>query len=77
VAFARAAVGWTYGYATFVSIALSCLTGSRWSFGREAEEVCSGLVARALERGSTLFPRDPRGLSPGDLAAFYSVLPPP
>jgi hypothetical protein len=76
IAFARSCVGWEYGYLTFVSIALSCLTGGRLSFGREAEEVCSGLVARALERGATIFPRDPRGMTPGDLARYFGVAPP-
>jgi hypothetical protein len=76
VTFARASVGWEYGYFNFIAIALSCLTGSKFSFGREAEEVCSGFVARALERGSILWPRDPRNMAPGDLAKFFEVLPP-
>jgi len=44
-AFARAQVGWEYGYLTIVSISLGLLTTGRLRFGLSGTEICSGLVA--------------------------------
>lgn len=71
LAFARACVGSKYGMATFFSIGMSLLTGLKLSFGFDGEEVCSGLVARALERTQAIFPRDASHISPADLASYY------
>jgi uncharacterized protein YycO len=74
VAFAQSCIGEPYGYLTAVSIGLSVLTGLRMSFGFDGQEVCSGLVARALERSAIIFPRDPSHLTPGDLAQYFQVV---
>src|SRR6267142_2012026 len=50
VAFAEHWVGKAYDWATIVSITLSLLTGAKLSFGFPGQLICSGLVARALER---------------------------
>lgn len=75
VNFAERSLNEGYGWFTIVSICLSLLTGTRFSFGFDGEEVCSGLVARALERGWSVFPRDASHLVPADLAKFFGVLP--
>jgi hypothetical protein len=66
-----------YGYATFVSIAICLLTGARLTFFVDGEYICSGLVARALERTEALFGLDPVHVTPADLARYYQVLAPP
>ena len=65
-----------YGYLTIVSIALSLLFGGRLGFGIDGEEICSGLVARALERTGEIFDLEPWHMMPADLAAAYDVEPP-
>lgn len=62
-----------YGWQTIISIALSLLTGSKFSFGYDGQEICSGLVARSLERTAAIFPRDASHLMPADLARYYHV----
>lgn len=75
VAFATACLGQPYGFVTFASIALSLLTGLKFSFGFEGQQVCSGLVARALERTTCIFNRDPAHMTPGDLAEVFDLTP--
>jgi len=65
-----------YGYLTIVSIALSLLFGGRLGFGIDGQEICSGLVARALERTGEIFEIDSWHMMPADLAAAYQVEPP-
>ncbi len=48
-----------YGWLTIVSIAFTLLTGGKFSFMIDGQEICSGLVARALERTNAIFNRDP------------------
>lgn len=74
VEFAQACLGEKYGFMKFFSIGVSLLTGLKFSFGFDGEEVCSGLVARSLERTGAIFPHDPSHISPADLAAMYNVL---
>jgi hypothetical protein len=76
VNFARACLGEAYGLLTIVSIALSLVTGTRFSFGFDGQMICSGLVARALERTRAIFAREPSHTMPADLAKAYGVLPP-
>jgi hypothetical protein len=66
-----------YGYTTIISIALSLLCGGRFGFGIDGQEICSGLVARALERTGEIFEREPWHMMPADLAQWYQVEPPP
>src|SRR5205085_771626 len=56
VAFAEHFVGGRYDWATIVSITLSLLTGAKFSFGFAGQQICSGLVARALERTTATQP---------------------
>lgn len=71
VAFALSCVGDSYGWTTIVSIILSLLTGLKFSFGFDGQEICSGLVARSLERTQAIFPRDPSHITPSELASYY------
>ncbi len=62
---------------TIVSIALSLMMGGKFTFGFDGQAICSGLVARALERTSAIFNRDPAHIMPADLAKYFGVEPPP
>lgn len=73
VTFAASCLNEGYGWWQIASIALSLLTGSKFSFGYDGQEICSGLVARALERTSAIFPRDASHMMPADLAKYYGV----
>lgn len=76
-AFARAVIGAPYGNLTIVSITLSLITGGRFSFAFDGQLICSGLVARALERTTLIFRRDPARIMPAELAEMFCVDPPP
>ena len=76
VRFTKQCVGQKYGYLTIVSIALSLLTGGKFNFGFDGQFICSGLVARALERTSAIFNRSPSHIMPADLAKYFGVEPP-
>jgi hypothetical protein len=54
-----------------VSMALSMLTGSKLTFFIDGQFVCSGLVARALERTGSIFDRDSSHIAPADLAKYF------
>lgn len=66
-----------YAWLEIVSIALSLLTGAKLRFGIDGEEICSGLVAKALERTSAIFEKESSHMMPADLAKYYHVEPPP
>ncbi len=69
VAFAKSCVGERYAYVTIACIALKVLTKGRLQFGVQATSICSGLVARSLERiGMDFNPYDPAELTPAYLA---------
>ncbi|MDE2025158.1 MAG: hypothetical protein KGJ07_01560 [Patescibacteria group bacterium] len=74
VDFAVSCLGDGYGWSTILSIALSLLTGLKFSFGFDGTEICSGLVASALFKTTAIFPRDPSHITPADLASYYSVV---
>lgn len=65
------------GRLTFVSIALTLLTGSKLDFGLDGQETCSGLVARSLEHAGIIMETDPSRVMPSDLARQFQVEPPP
>jgi hypothetical protein len=65
----------SYGYLTIISIALSLLFGLKLSFGFEGQQICSGLIARALERTKMIFDRTPSHVTPADLAEPFDVKP--
>jgi uncharacterized protein YycO len=77
VKFAESCVGNKYGYITCVAIGLNLLTGGKFDFGIDGQEICSGLVSRCLERFGYIFPRDPAHQMPADLAVFFGVNPLP
>jgi hypothetical protein len=85
VAFARFCLDDPYGWPTIVSMALCLLTGAKFSFGVDGQQICSALVARCLERTGEIFSEsEPWHLTPADLARHFNVqltgesgLPPP
>ena len=66
-----------YGFLTLVSIAYTLVTGGKFTFGIDGQAICSGLVARAMERTGAIFNRTPTHIMPADLAKYYAVEPPP
>ena len=76
VNYAEWALGQEYGYLTIISIALSLIFGGKFSFFIDGQSICSGLVARALERTKVIFDRSPSHIMPADLAFFFDVEPP-
>jgi hypothetical protein len=76
VAFAEHWLGAKYDWATIVSITLSLLTGLKLSFGFPGQLMCSGLVARALERTRVIFEDEPSHVMPAGLAKMFAVRPP-
>ena len=76
-AFARAVIGADYGRLTIASLALSLVTGGKFSFAFDGQLICSGLVARALERTTLIFRHDPARIMPAELAEMFCVDPPP
>ena len=76
ITFAEWSLNQKYGWMTIISIALSLITGGKFNFGFEGQSICSGLVARALERTSAVFNRTPSHIMPADLAKYFEVEPP-
>jgi uncharacterized protein YycO len=62
-----------YGYLTIASVIYITLTGGRFTFAIEGQTICSGLVARAMERTGAVFNRTPSHIMPADLAKYYDV----
>ncbi|MGH3897258.1 MAG: hypothetical protein ACRDTA_03210 [Pseudonocardiaceae bacterium] len=60
-----------YGMWSIISIALSMLTGGMFTFYRDGEYVCSGLVACALERTGSHFNRSGVNITAADLAKYF------
>ena len=77
VRFAEWSRGQRYGFVTIGSIAYGLLTGGKFTFGFDGQHICSGLVARALERTGAIFNRAPSHIMPADLAKYFQVEPPP
>jgi len=73
VAFANWCLGERYGYFTIISITIAILTGSKLIFGIDGQNICSGLVARALERTRAIFQRASSHITPADLAKMFDV----
>ena len=77
VAYAERQVGQPFGLLATISLVISMGTGLRIHFGVGSHQVCSGLVARALERTWADFNDDPAFVLPADLAKYYGVEPGP
>jgi uncharacterized protein YycO len=73
VAFAEWCLAERYGYLTIFSIVLTILTGSKLVFGIDGQNICSGLVARGLERTRAIFQRTSSHIMPADLAKMFDV----
>ncbi|MGQ0778312.1 MAG: hypothetical protein ACT4NY_28540 [Pseudonocardiales bacterium] len=73
VAFAKWALSrhCRYGPLTILSIGLSMLTGSKLTFFIDGQFVCSGLVASALERTTSIFNRNSANITAADLAKYF------
>ncbi len=77
VEFANWSLGQEYGWLTIASITFSLIAGGKFAFGFDGQSICSGLVARALERTTVIFDRTPSHIMPADLAKYFRVEPPP
>jgi hypothetical protein len=75
--FATSCVGASYGWLTIASLAFSLITGGKLAFAIDGQLICSGLVARSLERTNAIFKHDPARIMPAELAEIYAVEPPP
>lgn len=73
IKFAESCVGQQYGFLTILSLGLWCIFGGKFNFSLDGTEICSGLVARALERNGEIFSRDPCREMPADLARHFQV----
>jgi uncharacterized protein YycO len=74
VDFAEFCLNDTYGWLTIVNIGLCLLTGAKFSFGIDGQQICSALVARCLERIGEIFTEaEPSHLMPADLAKHFNV----
>jgi hypothetical protein len=60
-----------YGFLTIASIGLALLTRGKLVFGLNGTEICSGLVARSLERCGEIFSGDPSQIMPAELAQHF------
>jgi hypothetical protein len=68
--------GTRYGWWSVVGIACMIVSRGRFTFEIPGQEICSGIVARAMERAGALFRTTPSHVTPADLARFYGVEPP-
>ena len=71
--FAETCLHQEYDFLAPFSIAFSLLTGLRIALYYEGQTMCSGLVARALERTGVIFNRNPAHMLPADLARHFQV----
>lgn len=75
VKFAEFCLGESYSWLTIVSISLCLVTGAKFSFGVDGQQICSALVARCIERIGEIFKEsEPWHLMPADLAKHFDVL---
>ena len=74
--FATKCVGAACGWLTIASIAFSLVTGGKVAFAIDGQLICSGLVARSLERTTAIFKHNPARIMPAELAEIYQVVPP-
>lgn len=73
VEFAEWAEGKKYSILSDLNIALWCLFGGQFDVSIDSHLICSGLVARTLERAGYIFDRNPTRESPADLAHHFKV----
>lgn len=71
--FANWASGKPYGLSTDFSLAFWCIFGAKFDFSIDGTMICSGFVARSLERAGYIFDREPSREMPADLANHFHV----
>lgn len=72
--FAEWCVGAKYGFLTIINLALWALFGGKFDFSIDGQEICSGLVARSLERFGEIFILNPTRNAPAHLAAHFDIV---
>lgn len=75
VAYAQAQVGQAFGYLDLAGATLHLLFGWPLRWMRRNHQICSGLVARALQEGGLVPELDPTVTLPADLAKAFGVRP--
>ncbi len=76
IEFAEFCLNDRYGWPTILNISLCLLTGAKFSFGIDGQQICSALVARCLERIGEIFSEaEPWHIMPADLAKHFNVQP--
>ena len=74
VRFAEYSLRKSYGYFTIVGVICSVLSGSKFGFGVDGQQICSALVARCLERTGEIFTEEePWHITPAGLAKHFRV----
>jgi uncharacterized protein YycO len=71
VRFAISCIGQPYDWTDILSVSISLLTNAKLCIETEGHMICSGLVARALERSTAIFPRSAQHMMPADLAEYF------
>jgi len=74
-AYATQQVGKAFGFLVMLSLSIWLLTGIRVRLKREDHQICSGLVAHALQEGGQLKGMDATFVLPADLAKRMNVRP--
>lgn len=67
------AEGKKYGLTIDITLAIWCLVGGKFDVSLDGTLICSGFVARTLERAGYIFDRDPSHEMPADLARHFKV----
>lgn len=67
------AEGKPYGMLTDIGLIGWCLLGAKFDMSLDGSLICSGFVARTLERAGYIFDRDPQREMPADLAHHFHV----
>lgn len=65
--------GKKYGLLTDITLAIWCLVGGKYDVSIDGTMICSGFVARTLERAGYIFSREPSHEMPADLARHFKV----
>lgn len=75
VEYGQAQVGVAFGYLALVGVSIYLLTGRPLRLMRRNHQICSELVARALQAGGLLEDTDPDLTLPADLAKRFGARP--
>lgn len=62
-----------YGMLTNIGLAVWCILGGKFDISLDGTLICSGFVARTLERAGYIFEREPSHEMPADLARHFKV----